>query len=151
MKSRIMKPWQCSLPAWLSPSKRSTVKPLVQNQQHDRRFLLAVFFVVAGLLHFVFPHTYIRMVPPSFPWPGTLVWFSGAAEIIGGAGLLLPPWRRPAAWGLVLLLLAVFPANIYMAMANVPFAGLLGKSWALWLRLPLQIPLIYWAWRYTRD
>jgi len=115
------------------------------------RFLLAVFFIVAGLLHFIFPYTYIRMVPPFLPWPGTLVWLSGAAEIIGGTGLLLPPWRRPAAWGLVLLLIAVFPANIYMAVAHVPFSGLLGKSWAQWLRLPLQIPLIYWAWRYTRD
>jgi uncharacterized membrane protein len=87
------------------------------------RFLLAAFFIVAGLLHFIFPYTYLRMVPPILPWPGTLVWLSGAAEIIGGTGLLLPPWRRPAAWGLVLLLIAVFPANIYMAVAHVHTLG----------------------------
>ena len=115
------------------------------------RLLLAVFFIVAGLLHFIFPQPYIRMVPPLLPWPAAIVWLSGVAEMMGGVGLLLPEWRRPAAWGLVLLLIAVFPANIYMAVAHVPYAGLLGKSLAQWLRLPLQIPLIYCAWRYTRD
>ena len=85
-----------------------------------------------------------------------IVWVSGVAEILGGIGLLFSQSRRPAAWGLVLLLIAVFPANIYMAVAHVHYAGLLGQSllgqsWAQWLRLPLQLPLIYWAWRYTRD
>ena len=115
------------------------------------RFLLALFFVIAGTLHFLFPEPYIRMVPPLLPRPGTIVWVSGVAEMMGGIGLMLPRWRRFAAWGLVILLIAVFPANIYMAAARVPFSGLLGKSWVQWLRLPLQIPLIYWAWRYTRD
>lgn len=113
--------------------------------------MLALFFIVAGLLHFIFPQPYIRMVPPLLPWPAAIVWLSGVAEMMGGVGLLLPAWRRPAAWGLVLLLIAVFPANIYMAVAHVQYAGLLGKSWAQWLRLPLQFPLIYWAWRYTGD
>ncbi len=120
------------------------------------RFLLAAFFIVAGILHFLFPEPYIRMVPPLVPCPRAMVWVSGAAEIMGGIGLVLPGWRRPAAWGLVLLLIAVFPANLYMAVAHLQFAGLLGtgllgKSWAQWLRLPLQLPLIYWAWRCTRD
>lgn len=115
------------------------------------RLLLAAFFVIAGILHFLFPEPYIRMVPPQVPWPAVMVWVSGVAEIMGGIGLVLPGWRRPAAWGLVLLLIAVFPANLYIALAHVQFAGLLGKSWAQWLRLPLQLPLIYWAWRYTRD
>jgi uncharacterized membrane protein len=115
------------------------------------RLLLAAFFVVAGILHFLFPQPYMRMVPPLLPWPMAIVWVSGVAEILGGIGLLFSPSRRPAAWGLVLLLIAVFPANIYMAVAHVHYAGLLGQSWAQWLRLPLQLPLIYWAWRYTRD
>ncbi len=90
------------------------------------------------------------MMPPFLPWPRTLVSISGAAEIAGGVGLLWLSCRRAAAYGLVLLLIAVFPANIYMAVAHVPFSGLLGQSWFQWLRLPLQIPLILWAWRYTR-
>ena len=113
------------------------------------RLMLAVFFVVAGSLHFLFPRPYLRMMPPFLPWPQTLVWISGAAEIVGGVGLLLPYWRRFAAYGLVVLLIAVFPANVYMAVAHVPFSGLLGQSWFQWLRLPLQIPVILWAWRYT--
>ena len=90
------------------------------------------------------------MVPPLLPRPEALVWISGVAKIVGGIGLLLPQWQRHAAWGLLLLLIAVFPANIYMAVAHVRFSGLLGQSWAQWLRLPLQVPLIYWAWHYTR-
>ncbi len=112
--------------------------------------VLAVFFVVAGSLHFLFPDPYLRMMPPFLPWPSGLVWISGVAEIVGGVGLLLPRWRRFAAYGLVLLLIAVFPANIYMAVAHVRFSGLLGNAWVQWFRLPLQVPLILWAWRYTQ-
>ena len=115
------------------------------------RTILAVIFIVAGSLHFLFPSPYVRMVPPFLPWPSALVWISGVAEIAGGVGLLLPKGRRFAAYGLVLLLIAVFPANIYMAVAHVQFSGLLGNAWFQWLRLPLQIPLILWAWRYTRQ
>jgi len=66
-------------------------------------------------------------------------------------GLLLPGVRRLAAYGLVILLVAVFPANIYMAVAYIPFPGWLGESWVQWLRLPFQFVLIAWAWRYTCD
>jgi uncharacterized membrane protein len=114
------------------------------------RILLAVFFVIAGCMHFVVPDAYIRIVPPALPAPRLLVAISGIAEIAGGLGLLWPATQRPAAWGLVLLLCAVFPANVYMAVAQVPFPGLLGNHWIQWLRLPLQIPLIVWAFRYTR-
>ena len=115
------------------------------------RYILAVFFIVAGSLHFLFPAPYIRIVPPFLPLPRLLVFISGIAEITGGAGLLVPKFQRAAAYGLVLLLLAVFPANIYMAVAHLQFPGLLGKSWVQWLRLPLQIPLIWWALQYTRS
>jgi uncharacterized membrane protein len=114
------------------------------------RYLLAVLFIVAGSLHFIFPEPYIRIIPPFLPAPRLLVLVSGIAEIAGGAGLLIPYFERAAAYGLVLLLLAVFPANIYMAVIHVQFPGLLGKSWAQWLRLALQIPLIWWALQYTK-
>jgi uncharacterized membrane protein len=74
---------------------------------------------------------------------------SGAAEILGGAGLFLRKLRRAAAYGLTLLLVAVFPANVYMAVAHVAFPGLMGKAWVQWARLPLQIPLIPWAIYYA--
>jgi uncharacterized membrane protein len=99
-------------------------------------------FIVAGSLHFLFPAPYLRIMPPVLPWPKALIAISGAAEILGGLGLLTSQWRRSAAWGLVLLLLAVFPANIYMAVAHVRFPGWLGQPWFQWLRLPLQFVLI---------
>ena len=114
------------------------------------RSLFALLFVVAGIAHFVFPDAYVRIVPPFLPQPEVLVWVSGIAAIAGGIGILVPNTRRMAAFGLVVLLIAVFPANIYMAVAHVPSTGLAGKSWIQWLRLPLQAPLIWWAWRYTR-
>ena len=109
---------------------------------------MAGLFVAAGIVHFVRPKPFVRIVPPLLPAPEALVYLSGAAEI--GLGLLLLPrrTRRPAAWGLVALLLAVFPANVYMA--RQPGGGIGAPQWLLWARLPLQLPLIGWAWRYTR-
>jgi uncharacterized membrane protein len=111
---------------------------------------LTILLVVSGVLHLLWPEPYLRIMPPFLPWPKALVWISGVAEIAGGIGLLLPKFRRAAAYGLVALLIAVFPANVYMAVAHVPFSGLMGASWAQWLRLPLQIPLILWALYYAR-
>jgi uncharacterized membrane protein len=112
--------------------------------------LLAVLFLLSGSLHFVAPQLYLRIMPPYLPAPLTLVYVSGAAEFLCGAGLLFPSTRRAAAWGLVALLIAVLPANIYMATAHLTVPGIMGHSWAQWLRIPLQAPLIYWAWLYTR-
>ncbi|MGA2962584.1 MAG: DoxX family membrane protein [Candidatus Korobacteraceae bacterium] len=114
------------------------------------RLILAAIFVISGLSHFFFPEPFVRIVPPFLPWPKLLVRISGGAEILGGVGLLIRRCRRAAAYGLLFLLLAVFPANIYMAVAHIAFPGWLGKSWLQWLRLPLQIPLVFWALRYTR-
>ena len=113
--------------------------------------LLATLFIIAGSLHFILPLAYLRIVPPLLPAPLTLLQISGAAEIFGGLGLLLPRTRRAAAWGLVALLLAVWPANIYTAAVHLHFPGVMGQSWAQWLRVPLQLPLIYWASLYTRS
>ena len=109
---------------------------------------LALLFMVGGVLHFCFPETYLRIMPPFLPRPGILIAVSGAAEILGGLGLLIARFRRAAAYCLAFLLVAVFPANVYMAATHVPFPGFMGESWVQWLRLPLQIPLILWALHY---
>jgi uncharacterized membrane protein len=114
------------------------------------RWAFASLFIVSGILHFVMPKPYIRIVPPMLPRPELLVVISGGAEILGGIGLLIPRLRRPAGYGLALLLVAVFPANIYMAAAHVPANGLLGNRWLQWLRLPVQVPLISCVLHYAR-
>ena len=111
---------------------------------------LALLFIVGGFLHLASPAAYLKIMPPFLPWPRFLVDASGWAEIAGGLGLLLPRFRRAAAYGLAFLLVAVFPANVYMAVAHVPFVGIMGESWFQWLRLPLQIPLVLWAMHYGR-
>ncbi len=114
------------------------------------RWGLAGLFVVSGILHLAMPKPYIRIVPPMLPRPDLFVLISGAAEILGGIGLLVPQLKRPAGYGLAVLLIAVFPANIYMAVAHVPVDGILGHRWLQWLRLPVQLPLIWLALRYAR-
>ncbi|MCB2410413.1 DoxX family protein [Hymenobacter lucidus] len=108
------------------------------------RYTLALLFVGAGVLHFLKPEPYLRIMPPYLPWHRELVLLSGVAEVVLGA-LLLP--RRThcwAAWGLIALLVAVFPANVYMAQTSG--AGLGVAPWLAWARLPLQAGLILWAW-----
>jgi uncharacterized membrane protein len=114
------------------------------------RILLAVLFIVAGSLHFLHPDIYLKIIPPWLPAHLAILYISGAAEILGGLGLLLPQTRHAAAWGLVTLLIVILPANIYMATAHLPAPGIMGQTWAQWLRIPLQLPLIFWAWLYTR-
>ncbi len=111
------------------------------------RFVAAVIFVLAGINHFVHPTFYASIVPPMFPAPLALVAISGAAEIAGGLGLLVARLRRFAGWGLIALLIAVFPANIYMALAADRIEGLTLPPAILWLRLPLQAVFIAWVWR----
>jgi uncharacterized membrane protein len=113
------------------------------------RILLGILFVTAGSLHLVMPQIYVKIMPPYIPAHLPLVYISGVCEMLGGAGLLFPPLIRViAAWGLVALLIAVMPANIYMVTDHARFPSI--PLWALWLRLPLQLPLIWWAWLYTR-
>lgn len=109
--------------------------------------LIAIIFVAAGVLHFLKPAPFIRIVPPWLPAPALLVAISGACEIMGGIGVLLPVTRVAAGWGLVALLVAVFPANVQMlADAHARHAS---RAWELALvaRLPLQAWLIWWVWR----
>lgn len=114
------------------------------------RWLLTAAMVAAGANHFIAPATYVAMMPAALPAHLALVYVSGVAEIAGGLGLILPATRRLAAWGLVALLLAVFPANVNMAIHHLPLGARAVPAWALWARLPLQALLIAWAWWYTR-
>ena len=114
------------------------------------RWLLTVFMVAAGVNHFIAPDTYVAMMPAMLPAPSALVAISGVAEILGGLGLILPATRRFAAWGLIALYVAVFPANVNMAVNQLPLGHSSVPSWALWARLPLQVVLIAWAWWFTR-
>ena len=105
--------------------------------------VLAVSFVVAGANHFLNPGPYLAMMPPYLPWPEGLIMVSGIAEIAGGLGILIPKVRRLAGWGLIALLVAVFPANVQVALHGWP--GVPMPQWALWARLPLQGVLIAWV------
>jgi len=115
------------------------------------RWLLTVAMVAAGINHFVSPDTYIAMMPDALPAHRVLVYLSGIAETASGLGLILPATRKLAAWGLILVFVAVFPANLNMALNDVPLGGSSIPSWALWARLPLQLVFIAWAWWFTRD
>jgi uncharacterized membrane protein len=109
--------------------------------------LIAIVFVVAGVLHLVRPGPYVRIVPRWLPAPATLVLVSGVCEIVGGIGVLPPVTRVAAGWGLILLLVAVFPANVQMLLdAHSHHASRLWQG-ALALRLPLQAALVWWVWR----
>jgi uncharacterized membrane protein len=110
---------------------------------------LGVFFIAAGINHFCVPRAYRRIVPPRLRRDAArVVAVSGAAEIAGGIGVLLAPTRRLAGGWLIVLLAAVFPANLYMAREPERFPRV--PRWALYLRLPLQPLMMWWAWRATR-
>jgi len=115
----------------------------VEIIQTSLRILAAVFFVVAGTFHFLKPELYRQIITPAFTAPQLLVIVSGIAEIAGGIGLLIRSLRRWAGWGLVALLIAVFPANFYMAEHPERFHI---SRWLLWGRLPLQGVFLLWVW-----
>ncbi len=119
------------------------------QQQTPRRlsaWILGLAFIAAGLNHFRDPAFYLAIMPPYLPWHRTLVLVSGACEILGGVGVLVPRTRRWAGYGLIALLVAVFPANVQAALDyGVP----LRLNWLValvWLRLPFQGVLIAWVW-----
>jgi uncharacterized membrane protein len=119
-----------------------------RTRRSRSRALLGVFFIQAGVCHFLMPEPYRRIVPPGIGDPATLVALSGVAEVAGGLGVLLPGTRRLAGLWLVALLAAVFPANLHMARNPEKFHKI--PRWALYLRLPLQPLAMAWAWRATR-
>jgi len=121
-------------------------------------WMMGLFYVVAGVMHFVNPEFYLEIMPPHLPWHAALVASSGIAEIVLGIAVLIPRTRWLAAWGIIALLLAILPANIYMAANRIHpvhapefMKASLDDPIALWLRLPIQGVLMLWAWWYTRD
>ncbi len=114
----------------------------------------ALFFVVAGVMHFVAVDSFAAIVPPRLPFPKLIVWVTGLMEIGLGVMLLCPHFRPRVGVLLGLFLLAVLPANIYMAMAGIPFGETVSSPAALWGRVALQFPLIgliYWATRPAKS
>ena len=115
-------------------------------------YVMAAFYMFAGVMHFLRPEFYAPMMPPYLPWHGFLIFLSGVAEVGLGAAVLVPSLRKMAAWGIILLLIAIFPANVHIALNNVPlFGNPEGAGILNWVRLPFQAVLILWAWWYTQD
>jgi uncharacterized membrane protein len=115
---------------------------------------LGGFFVGAGLMHFVCADLYLAMMPVYLPWHETLVYLSGAFEVVGGLGVLFSGSRQWAGIGLIALLIAIFPANVHVALHHLPMGTQVFPQWILWLRLPLQLLFIQWvavATLYTDD
>jgi uncharacterized membrane protein len=118
------------------PTARSVLRLLI-------RLVIALLFITGGVLHFINTDLYLKIMPPYIPWHLAMVYISGVAEIAGGLGLLVPMLRKPAAWGLVALLIAVFPANVYMAMDHIQVTARPIPQALLWARLPLQAVMIW--------
>jgi uncharacterized membrane protein len=113
---------------------------------------LAALMVAAGLLHFVIPGSYARIVPRPIGHARALVAVRGVAEILTGVLIAVPRTRRPGAWAALVLLLVVWPANVQMALdGGLAGAGFPANSAVLsWLRVPLQVPMLVWAYRQAR-
>ncbi|TAF09574.1 MAG: DoxX family membrane protein [Nostocales cyanobacterium] len=122
----------------------------MSNYKEFLRVTLAISMIIAGVTHFAFPEPYVRIVPPQLPAPLEIVYLSGFYEILGGIGLLVPPVSQAAAWGLIALFIAVFPANINMAVNHIKIEHIPDSPWFQAVRLPFQAVLIAWAWWYTK-
>lgn len=127
---------------------------MIETVRTALRFLLAAFFAAAGVGHFTQTAFFVEIVPAYLPAPLALVYVSGVAEILGGVGVLIPKVRRYAGWGLLALLVAVFPANLNMALNPRPLQH--APAWmgqpsqlGLWLRLPFQAVFMVWVWWTT--
>ena len=114
-------------------------------------WVMALAYTAAGFNHLLNPQFYVAIMPPGLPDPAWLNVLSGLAEILLGVFLLEPRTRILAAWGLIALLVAVFPANVYVAMNNVGIDGPgTGAGGLNWVRLPFQAIFVVWAWWYTQ-
>ena len=103
---------------------------------------MAGLYFIAGINHFIMPKFYLKIIPPSLPYPKALNYISGLAEIVLAIMLVYPPTTKLAAWGIIALLIAIFPANVYHYQ-------LAKQKWILYGRLPFQLVFILWAWWYT--
>jgi uncharacterized membrane protein len=129
-----------------APESASTTGPARTDARRQRlRSVLAFIMIGMGALHLALPGPFEQIIPAGWPAPLALVFVSGVFEVLGGIGLLVPPVRRAASYGLVLLYLAVFPANVNMALHPEISAPYGVPLWSLWARLPLQVVFIAWA------
>lgn len=119
----------------------------MQRIKLSLKYVFAAFFVLAGFNHFINTAFYTNIMPPYFPWHLPFVFLSGFLEICLGLLLLIPKFARIAGWGLIALLIAIFPANVHMAINHQLYPEY--SSTLLWLRLPLQLVLVAWAYWYT--
>lgn len=115
--------------------------------QETGLYIMSAIYILAGIMHFITPKTYLKIMPPYIPAHKTMVLLSGIIEIILGVGLLFDQSRFYAAFGIILLLIFVFPANIYMAKRMMEKKS--KNRWIAYLRLPLQFVLMYWAYLYV--
>ena len=109
---------------------------------------LAAFFINVGIDHFINPDFYLSIMPPAFPLHLEAVYISGLFEVLGGLGVLIPRLRKFSGWGLIALLIAVYPANIYMALTPEAFPDV--PLYTLYIRLVFQFIFFYWAYLVTR-
>ena len=116
-----------------------------KSKKDIARLILALMFATAGIFHFTYTQKFVQIIPPFIPLPERVIYISGFFEILGAIGLLIPRYQRQAAFGLVLLLVAVLPANIYMAVKNIQFGGIMNNQILQWVRIPFQGVLIWWV------
>lgn len=117
-----------------------------QGKPAKSLYLMAALYVAAGVYHFVSPQFYYAIMPPYIPFPYACIYISGVAEALLGVLLLNSKTRYLAVWGIIALLIAVFPANMQMLINYIHEDN--PRIWVAALRLPLQIPLIWWAWSF---
>ncbi len=110
-------------------------------------YVMGVTYILAGLNHFKNPKIYHSIMPPFIPAPGFMIFMSGVIEVLLGMAVMWPPTTSLAAWGIIALLVAILPPHIYMIQQKEQWPKI--PSWLLWLRLPLQGLLIFWAYLYT--
>ena len=115
------------------------------------RRLFGYFFIFAGVMHFARPKWYLAIMPDYLPAHEELVYASGVAEIAGGVGTLIPATRKAGSWWSIATLLAVFPANLHMALNPDRYKRVPGGKLGLYARLPVQAVFILWAWSAGSD
>lgn len=123
---------------------------LILGKKQTFRVLLAVLMILAGLSHFFADGVYLKIYPPMLPYSATMVYFTGVAEVLGGISLLIRRVSQAAAWGFVILFIAVYPANINMAVNHIHLDNIPDGNWFQAIRLPFQFVLIAWAYWLTR-
>jgi uncharacterized membrane protein len=133
------------LAVFLQIAAKVGLNPL-KSFRENARLATGMAFILIGISHFLMPEKYLEMMPTFLPAPVLLIYLSGLFEILGGIGLILSPTKFWAAAGLALLLLAVLPANIYVALNNVQLGGFMNYPLYQWIRLPMQFVLIGWIW-----